>query len=220
MAAEIIPFQIKLSRELPKGYKGHCVYVIASDQNDLVKIGYTSDDLARVKALRTGNPARLRIIRLVPGGQKVERDFHVEFAQSRTHGEWFKFHPDMMTFQSKASQRQREKLQPGLDAGVVEIIGGFGRLEDIDKIRAFGAYSKATLEEQQSLLTMAIIGHVQKSIACISELRGISLAEATDALVRLVPLINEHSDAPDERVFPRPNTQVGFLFGEAPQGAA
>lgn len=113
--ADIIPFRVATKFECPTGYQGYCVYIIASETNDLVKIGYTSDSIGRLKALQSGSASKLRIIRLVPGGKRVEGDFHKEFAERRAHGEWFHFLPEMMTFLSKESEEQDSRT-PSVDA--------------------------------------------------------------------------------------------------------
>lgn len=111
MTADIIPFRIERQDDRPEGYLGHCVYIIASNQNDLVKIGYTNDFLGRLKALQIGSALKLRVIRLVAGGQRVERDFHAEFGCCRAHGEWFHFVPEMMAYQSSASVDHVDTLE-------------------------------------------------------------------------------------------------------------
>lgn len=217
MTGQVIPFSIERQDDRPKGHIGHCVYVIASNRNDLVKIGYTSDFGGRLKALQSGSAFKIRIIRLVAGGKKVERDFHVEFARCRAHGEWFRFVPEMMTYKSSAPVDQVDKPQPNDGQSLVPIIQGFGHLEEIDKMRTIGAYADVPLEHQQYLLTAAVIGHIQKAIGCVSEIRGIGLNEAAEVVAKLARTVNEHSPAIDDRVFPKLNTQVGFLFGELPR---
>jgi hypothetical protein len=71
------------------------VYIIGDGHH--VKIGYSTDVDARLRDLQTGNGRYLRLHRIVDGGQKVEKWFHRKFKPQRLHGEWFVFHPDMLT---------------------------------------------------------------------------------------------------------------------------
>lgn len=89
----------------------------------------------------------------------------------------------------------------------VMLIRGFGMLEDIYKLKACDAYESETVEEQNHLLITAVIGHIQKAITCVSEIRGVGLAEAAAIVAGLVPVVCELSPS---------DTQIGFLFGETP----
>ena len=61
MSADI-PFKVERQDDRPRGWSGHCVYVIASAKDDIVKIGFSSDPLGRLKALQIGRPHELRTI--------------------------------------------------------------------------------------------------------------------------------------------------------------
>lgn len=65
------------------------------EAGELVKIGRAKDVGSRVKALQTGSAELLRVIRRIPFD--CERQLHLRFAAQRAHGEWFRFHFDMLT---------------------------------------------------------------------------------------------------------------------------
>lgn len=55
-----------------------------------IKIGYTSKNpYARLAALQTGCPHRLKIVGFVFGNQSMERDIHERLKDHRCEGEWF-----------------------------------------------------------------------------------------------------------------------------------
>ena len=65
-----------------------------------VKIGRSSNPIARLSALQTAHPHPLRIIAKMAGGIEVERSLHRLFAASRIRpdGEWFNPTPDLVAF--------------------------------------------------------------------------------------------------------------------------
>jgi hypothetical protein len=63
------------------------VYFIQS--GEFVKIGKTRDPKSRLRELQVGNPERLRILCVIPGGEEVEKEFHRKFNHLRRGGEWF-----------------------------------------------------------------------------------------------------------------------------------
>jgi hypothetical protein len=69
-----------------------CVYVIGIEGSSLVKIGYTSQAATqRLKALQTGMPFRLKLLKVYPCEQVdiVERRMHRLLHAHRGTGEWF-----------------------------------------------------------------------------------------------------------------------------------
>lgn len=73
------------------------IYMIRAGEDGPVKIGCADDPEGRLIYLQGGNHLELSIIRLMPGGIAVERQLHQTFADQRIRGEWFWFHPDMLT---------------------------------------------------------------------------------------------------------------------------
>lgn len=69
----------------------------ARDEAGRVKIGTTKDLNARLSGLQTGTADKLTLIRTIDGGEATERWLHNRFRASRIRGEWFGFHPDMLS---------------------------------------------------------------------------------------------------------------------------
>lgn len=67
------------------------VYVIGSRDHHHVKIGHSTDAMARRDTLQTGSPFRLEVLLTVQGGARLERELHRRFAAERREGEWFDF---------------------------------------------------------------------------------------------------------------------------------
>lgn len=66
------------------------VYVIRAGKNNPVKIGVAKKPLVRLKTLQTGNPQTLRLLLVVPGGERLEAALHHRFAEYRLdRSEWF-----------------------------------------------------------------------------------------------------------------------------------
>jgi len=72
------------------------IYFIRAGDDGPVKIGVSENATQRVADLRTANPAKLSVIRLIEGGRLQERALHMEFRNLRIQGEWFKFDPRML----------------------------------------------------------------------------------------------------------------------------
>lgn len=72
----------------------HFVYLIKTVGQPLYKIGFTNCSVSqRIAELQTASPYKLRYIHhiSVKNERQVETYLHSQFAQKRTHGEWFKF---------------------------------------------------------------------------------------------------------------------------------
>lgn len=66
------------------------VYFILA--NDVVKIGYTKSNVqSRMSSLQTGNSVKLKLLKIVKGNRRLERDIHKFLASSHVRGEWFKY---------------------------------------------------------------------------------------------------------------------------------
>ena len=66
-----------------------CVYFIEGPGR-AIKIGYARNLTKRLAALQTSSPVRLRVLATVPGGSRLEREYHRQFAVYALHGEWFR----------------------------------------------------------------------------------------------------------------------------------
>ncbi len=65
------------------------IYFISAD-DDLIKIGYTTNINARMRSLRTAHPKELRILLVIPGSRDDEQELHRRFDAFRVGREWFK----------------------------------------------------------------------------------------------------------------------------------
>jgi hypothetical protein len=86
------PFWNKIMPENDVGY----VYFVRMGVT--VKIGHTMDVRSRLKTIQTACPGEIHLAGFVPGSPEVERDFHRQFRQYRTHGEWFTIQGTLATF--------------------------------------------------------------------------------------------------------------------------
>ena len=75
------------------------IYFIQAGPDGPVKIGWTTNLKRRTNALQTGAHVKLATIRTIDAPEWAEPWLHDQFAQHRAHGEWFTFHPDMLTIQ-------------------------------------------------------------------------------------------------------------------------
>lgn len=92
--------KLKLWGAIPQNEVG-IIYFIKSSNNHEVKIGFTSGDVAkRMSTLQTSHPYKLELLATIPGDTKFESELHNTFQQHRLRGEWFKPHPDVMTYVS------------------------------------------------------------------------------------------------------------------------
>lgn len=66
------------------------VYVIRAGKKSPVKIGKAIKPIQRLNTLQTGNAQTLRLLLVVPGGERLEHVLHQRFAEYRLEsGEWF-----------------------------------------------------------------------------------------------------------------------------------
>ncbi len=65
------------------------VYFIRAGKTQFVKIGWTSDLRMRLSVLQTGNQAKLKVLRVLPGSRNTEVSIQVLFGRWRRRGEWF-----------------------------------------------------------------------------------------------------------------------------------
>lgn len=73
------------------------IYVIR--YGDLLKIGYSSDLAARVRAILWGIPGKVAtFVGHMPGDLEVEAHLHLRFEASRFSGEWFRETDELLAF--------------------------------------------------------------------------------------------------------------------------
>lgn len=66
------------------------IYFIQGENGGAIKIGLSNNPKSRLKQLQTGYPDTLKILLIILGDEKVERQLHEELKLSKLHGEWFK----------------------------------------------------------------------------------------------------------------------------------
>lgn len=71
----------------PMNRRPELAYIIKS--GEYVKIGITKDIRRRLETLQIGNPIKLEVIGLIPGGWEMEREMQGRFGACHVRGEWF-----------------------------------------------------------------------------------------------------------------------------------
>ncbi|TPM27754.1 GIY-YIG nuclease family protein [Mesorhizobium sp. B2-2-2] len=75
-------------RPSPPAEHGHVYFMKAGKA---VKIGRSTNLRSRFKSLQTGSAIDARIVKILPGGKRREKEFHKRFAEYRLRGEWFNY---------------------------------------------------------------------------------------------------------------------------------
>ena len=67
------------------------LYIMQMAVTGEIKVGRSSDPERRLRHLQTGCPHPLRIILVVPGAGRIEKNIHrlMDYRQTRRNGEWF-----------------------------------------------------------------------------------------------------------------------------------
>lgn len=73
------------------------IYFMRADDIGPVKIGWSTNVVARSFQVKPADVAQLTVIRLIDGPAWGERWLHREFADLRRAGEWFEFDGRMLT---------------------------------------------------------------------------------------------------------------------------
>lgn len=74
------------------------VYFAQAGDKGLIKIGYSTNHIDRIKTLTTGVPEQINIIAVMRGTQKKEKQLHKQFGHLRRRGEWFEPAPELLRF--------------------------------------------------------------------------------------------------------------------------
>jgi hypothetical protein len=61
-----------------------------------IKIGCSTNLVARFRAIRNTSPVPVELVGKFPGGTLEEALLHDRFAADRVHGEWFKESPELL----------------------------------------------------------------------------------------------------------------------------
>jgi hypothetical protein len=82
------------------GARDFWTYFLQGDDGGPIKIGSTrSDPHLRAASLQTGYPfGRLRVVGLINGPQRLERELHKRFRALQMIGEWFRAAPELLAF--------------------------------------------------------------------------------------------------------------------------
>lgn len=148
--------------KLPPSVISSQVY-FAKDVGGHVKIGWSANVSARFSQLQTCNPVPLYLMRVIDGGVATEAWLHRRFKNSRTHGEWFLFDPDMLTvvppdeipIPQKTTIRRDVRLT--VRESLASIDASFGDFPDGDKL--FLLLQKMNAEQRSEILAV-IRSHV------------------------------------------------------------
>lgn len=74
-------------------------YIVRSGDTGPVKIGHAESVADRIRALQTGHPEQLRLVRVIEGDGDIEGAFHERFKGHHIRGEWFQYVPEMASFE-------------------------------------------------------------------------------------------------------------------------
>jgi len=81
-----------------RGLDERPVYFVQAS-NGLVKIGVSGSPENRLRTLQTMSPVPLRLLLVLQGGgAHREAELHEQFAEHRSHGEWFRPAPELLAF--------------------------------------------------------------------------------------------------------------------------
>jgi len=93
--------------------KGSFVYFVLCSQVNAIKIGYTTNLKARLSALQTGNPQRLKVLGWMDGGKAQESATHQAFNGYHTGiGEWFFFENELVDYVLAVVRNQPNFVDP------------------------------------------------------------------------------------------------------------
>ena len=73
------------------------VYFVRAGEEGPVKIGHAKNPASRLRELQAGCFETFNLLRVIEGDVLSEKFLHRHFRAQRVRGEWFRFHPDMLT---------------------------------------------------------------------------------------------------------------------------
>lgn len=74
------------------------IYFVQAEFMGRVKIGRTKDVKGRLVSLRVASPCPLRLLAIILGGPKEERELHRRFSHLRVHSEWYEVRADLSEY--------------------------------------------------------------------------------------------------------------------------
>ena len=84
-------------QKIVAGKQPHCSVYFIADEHGRVKIGNATNPEDRLRALQTGNPDQLQLLRVIAGDEATETWLHKHFDALHIKGEWFHYHDEMLT---------------------------------------------------------------------------------------------------------------------------
>jgi len=80
--------------------KASFIYFVRAVSGDVelgpIKVGYATNLKRRLKQLQACSPFPLKVLKAVVGGFDMESDFHREYREWNTHGEWIEATPKLL----------------------------------------------------------------------------------------------------------------------------
>lgn len=117
-------------------------YVIYSNQNKAVKIGYASDLASRTSCIQLSTPEELSLLFAFQGGRETEKELHQLLAKYRIRGEWFDFTSEvfqMLLDYQKQTVIQKTRTVEGKEIDLQNLVIGvaesFTKLFTISEIK-------------------------------------------------------------------------------------
>jgi Meiotically up-regulated gene 113 len=115
--------------------KNGFIYFIATENAEVVKIGFSVRPAMRLWGLRTASPFQLRLIGFLPGTHRTERMFHRRFAEDRMHGEWFRNSDSVRAFIEgigliRPDEEESDDWQPAEEPAFVDWFPGPDKIDD------------------------------------------------------------------------------------------
>jgi hypothetical protein len=153
------------------------VYFV-QDERGRVKIGYSVNTDKRMYAMRSDNADMLRVVRLVDGGLATERWLHKRFDHLWIAGEWFHFHPDMLTVVPPDEILSTQPIKPRLRKTLRET------LIEFDEMGVFA-------DEPRMLATALLSSFWEDDFDAFIEWVRLRVGISTPAKANIVPNENE-----------------------------
>jgi len=73
-------------------------YVYFIQGADKIKIGISQSPKKRLATLQCTSPIPLKMLAICKGGTKLEKKLHKQFKHLRSHGEWFRAEPELLSY--------------------------------------------------------------------------------------------------------------------------
>lgn len=87
---------------VPQETASRSVYFMRGQTTGLIKIGESTDPVARLTSLTKGGSEAIDLLAVLASGSRTERELHALLAADRVHGEWFRPSPAVLAELAKA----------------------------------------------------------------------------------------------------------------------